>query len=292
VAARQVPPGHLALLRRLQIEGEVLSGADPVPLVARHVGRCFTGRLPLDFAQHLLEDWETAWWTAGRLARLRVLLCDQAFEAGLEVRNLLDAGQTAPALGAVLNVESPAGLAALRLLWSLRPTRPWDRFAEAETVFEVAADPGREGLLRQHPDLLLWQEGPWVVEREGGRQPRGPARIAFSARGVWLQDVCFTSPPAEVEVRWRGSGSEVRLGGHLFRGPGDLEDLVRRMERWFRYGLQDFLPQVPGVQAWRSPQREAILRAWGAVPCPACRRYVLPRVGQVGIALEDDKVTR
>src|SRR5262249_45836224 len=33
VAARQGPPGHLALLRRLQIEGEVRGGADPVPLV-------------------------------------------------------------------------------------------------------------------------------------------------------------------------------------------------------------------------------------------------------------------
>ncbi len=122
--AGSAPPGHLAALRRLLIEDAVGRGADPVPLVVDLLGRCFEGRLSLRFVEHLLAGWRTRWWTPGNLARLRVLLCDRAFEAGFEVRNLLDAGQTAPALGAVLATADVPGLNALRLLWSLRATRP------------------------------------------------------------------------------------------------------------------------------------------------------------------------
>ena len=114
-------------MRRLQVEADAPAGADPVPAVVQQLARCFQGRLPLAFAQQLLEDWAANWWSAGNLSRLRILLCDRAFEAGFEVRNLLDAGQSAPALGTVLDVERPDALAALRLLWSQRPSRPWDR---------------------------------------------------------------------------------------------------------------------------------------------------------------------
>ncbi len=124
MAAGTAPPGHLAALRRLLVEDAVARGADPVPLVIELLARCFEGRWSLEFAEDLLAQWRTDWWSAGNLARLRVLLCDRAFEAGFEVRNLLDAGQTAPALGAVLTTADVASLAALRLLWSLRPTRP------------------------------------------------------------------------------------------------------------------------------------------------------------------------
>jgi hypothetical protein len=77
------------------------------------------------------------------------------------------------------------------------------------------------------------------------------------------------------------------MGERVFRSPGDLDPLARRMERWFRYAFHEFLPQVPKVQTWQSPDRAAILRAWGAVPCPECQRYLLARVGQVGIALDE-----
>ncbi|HZY84359.1 MAG TPA: hypothetical protein VFE78_05985, partial [Gemmataceae bacterium] len=90
LAAGQVPAAHAAALRRLAIEDSVEAGDDPVPLVAQQVGRCFQGQLPLAFAEHLLGEWETRWWSEGNLARLRVLACDHAFEAGFEVRNLLD----------------------------------------------------------------------------------------------------------------------------------------------------------------------------------------------------------
>ena len=63
--------------------------------------------------------------------------------------------------------------------------------------------------------------------------------------------------------------------------------LALRMERWFRYVFTEFLPALSRVEKWLAPDRTAILRAWGALTCPECRRQLLPRVGQVGIAVEE-----
>jgi hypothetical protein len=60
------------------------------------------------------------------------------------------------------------------------------------------------------------------------------------------------------------------------------------MERWFRFAFSEFLPALPGVEKWQAPDRLAILRAWGAIACPECHRQLLPRVGQVGTALEEE----
>lgn len=281
------PPGHVAALRRLLVEDAVARGADPVPLVVELLARCFEGRLSLRFAEHLLADWESSWWTPGNRNRVRVLLCDRAFEAGFEVRNLLDAGQNAPELGRLLNTDNVAELAALRLLWSLRPTRPWDRCGDPQTVFDLAADPHRAELLGRHPDLLLWQLEPvWRVAAPGVTEPK-PTQICFCVNGVRLQDVLFREPPRVVEVNARWRSSDLILGEHRFRSTDALDPLALRMERWFRYAFSDFLPLLPAVEKWQAPDRLAILRAWGAVSCPTCRRQLLPRIGQVGIALEE-----
>ena len=50
------------------------------------------------------------------------------------MRSLLEASQNAPALGVVLGATRPLELAGLRLLWSQRPTRPWDKLGEVRTV--------------------------------------------------------------------------------------------------------------------------------------------------------------
>lgn len=282
------PPGHLAALRRLTIEDAVARGADPVPLVVDLLARCFEGRLSLQFAEHLLAGWQSRWWTIGDRIRLRVLLCDRAFEAGFEVRNLLDAGQTAPALGALLGTDNIANLAALRLLWSLRPTRPWDRCGDPLTVFDLAADPKQADLLGRFPDLLLWQAEPdWVVAAPGVTDPK-PAHILFCVRGVLLQGVLFTETPRIVEVNARWRYNDLVIGEQRFRSTGPLDLLALRMERWFRYVFSEFLPSLRQVEKWKAPDRMAILRAWGAVACPECRRQLLPRVAQVGIALEEE----
>jgi hypothetical protein len=114
-----------------------------------------------------------------------------------------------------------------------------------------------------------------------------PARIQLTLAGVWLQEVIFSIPPRVFEVRTRTSINELILGMQVFRSAGDLDALARRLERWFRWVFHELLPQVDGVLGWRSPDRAAVLRAWGAVPCPECGKPLLPRVGEVGIALEE-----
>jgi multisubunit Na+/H+ antiporter MnhG subunit len=283
----EAPPAHLAALRRLQAEDAAAAGGDPVPLVAAQVGHCFAGRLPLAFAENLLLGWDSDWWTRGNRARLRILLCDRAFEAGFEVRSLLEAGLTAPALGVVLDTDHPENLAALRLLWSLRASRPWDHCGPGATAFEVAADRQYARLLGRYPDLLLLQEEPsWPPVAVGVNEPE-PVRILLCGEGVVLQDVLFTQQPLIMDVVLRPGGTDVSFGDRRFHARARLEALGPRMERWFRYAFKDFLPQVAAVQSWQPPHRAALLRAWGAVPCPECHRPLLARVGDVGLAFEE-----
>src|SRR5262249_36648624 len=126
-ATRGDAAGPLAALRGLAGHDAVRQGKGPGPLVVAELADCLEGRLPLAYGEALVSDWQTDWWTPGALARLRVLLCDRAFEAGFEVSHLLEIGQSYAALGAVLDVDDPRGLVWLRLLWSMRATAPWDR---------------------------------------------------------------------------------------------------------------------------------------------------------------------
>jgi hypothetical protein len=272
------PVALLAALRRLVIEDAVVLGDDPIVLVAAQVGRCFEAELPLVFAEHLLADWESDWWTTANLTRLRVLLSDRAFEAGLEVRDLREASRTAPALGGVLLTADEDELARLRLLWSLRPRRPWGRWSDASTVFEQAADPDpSHNLLGQYPDLLLADlELPAVLLCGGG---------------LVFQGTLFTAPPRVLEVKARrnfeGVDFELVLGDLRLRFATDPTPLVKRLEYWFRYHFGDFLPQVDTVYDWQAPGQARKMRLREAVRCPECRRQVLARVGAVGRAVDD-----
>src|SRR5262249_13889346 len=158
------------------------------------------------------------------------------------------------------------------------------------TAFELAADPLRVAALAEHPDLLLWEEDPDLLVSAGGFDHGGrmePARIQLTLAGVWLQEVIFSIPPRVFEVRTRTTINELILGMQVFRSEGDLDALARRLERGVRWGFPELFPQVDGVLGWRSPDRAAVLRAWGAGPCPECGKPLLPRVGEVGIALEE-----
>jgi hypothetical protein len=273
VAGRDAPLSHLALLHRLEIADAARSGEDPIPLVAWQLGRCLEGELPLSFAQELLADWESTWWTPGNLARLRVLLCDHAYAVGLEVGDLLQAGVAVPPLGSVLQIDRPQELAQLRLLWSLRPRPPWGNWSKPQLAFELASDPhlGRT-LFDKYPDLLL-------------AEPGLPS-ILLCGRGVVFQDVLFTEPPRRVETRsQRGAERpdyEVHVGERRFHFPRDPSAQVSRLERWFRHHFHDFLPQLPKVSSWRAPENAPVLHVQQTVVCPECQHLLLPRVGDVG----------
>jgi hypothetical protein len=292
VSRGQAPPTHLSWLRRLQAEDAARSGGDPVPAVAAQLARCFQGRLPMSFAEQLLAAWDSDWWTRSNLARLRILLCDYAFEAGFEVCSLVDASKTAPSLGRVLDVEHPDNLAALRLLWSLRPRKPWKSCGSSMTAFEVADDRQRARVLGRYPDLLLFQEEPdWPPI---GIPPSGEpetVRILLCVRGVLLQDVLITSTPLIVDQVNRPGMTDIAFGEQRFRSRGRMEKIGPRMQAWFRYAFDDFLPQIAKVRTWQPPDRAARLRSWGYLSCPECRTFFLPRPGDVGTVHDEKRGT-
>lgn len=279
VASRTEAVHHLAALHGLAVADEAAAGGDPVALTVAQVSRCFAGKLPLTFADRLLAGWTEAWRTRLNLTRLRVMLLDRAFEAGFEVRDLLAAGQTAPVLGSVLGTDDPGELARLRLLWSLRPRQPWDRCGPADTVFALAEQPSAVAILAKYPDLLLHQEG---------LAPRR-ADVVLCGRGVVVEGTLFTDPLRVLEVERRGPGRYVlTLDGERFVFRSDPDELAEGVERWFRWYFNDFVMQVVEVYRWRSPHVAAVLRAWGSVACPECRRRLFARPGEVGISLEEE----
>lgn len=277
----------LAALHRLGISQRADRGIDPIPLVVGQVGRCFEGKLPLVFAEQLLEAWEGDWWTPATLARLRILLCDRAFETGFEVRNLLEAGRVAPTLGAILAVKDADALARLRLLWSMRATRPWDRCGEAQTVFDVAE--AREGgdLLAKCGDLLLIQENAGEGWEDGGMPP---PRVILCGRGLIFEGTLFSESPRSIEVIHRKSPAttpyELMLGRYAFGFRRNPDRLADRLERWFRFLFNDFRPRLAAVHGWQSPSVTATFRARETVTCPECARPVLPKPGEIGGAIE------
>jgi uncharacterized C2H2 Zn-finger protein len=282
VAAGTAPLAHYAALQRLAVADAAAAGQDAVLLVVDQVSRCFDGRLPLAFAQWLLAEWEGSWWTTGNLGRLRVLLCDAAFEAGWEVADLMEAGLISPALADVLQTDDTAGLARLRLLWSLRPSRPWPAGDEIITVFEVAEDLERgSAWLHKYPDLLLLDED-------------SPA-IMVCGQGIVFQGTVFTQVPRSIEVKTRrdfdGVEYELRIDTHQFRLLSNPTPLASRLERWFRFYFGPFLPRVAEVHTWQAPEGSKAAQFHETIACPECRQLLLPRAGDVGRLIERDRRT-
>ncbi len=282
--------GPLAALKRLGVNDAVRDGVDPVPLVLEEIDFCLKGKLPLAYGEALLTDWETDWWTEGNLGRLRALVCDRAFEAGFEVSDLVEVGSSYAALGAVLEVNSPRRMILLRLLWSMRATRPWDSAGEAMTVFEYAVQKASKNVLQSFPDLLLIHEnkGYKAAHADSGEEP-STLRIAICGRGIAVQDVLFERRPTVIEVGSRKVKGyfEMRLGSEMFRFTAEPSFVAERLERWFRFLFNEFLPQASKVIDWKSPDLGAKLRARGAMPCPECKRPLLPRVGAVARSILD-----
>jgi hypothetical protein len=287
VAGRVAPVEHLAQLWRLAVEDAARAGRDPVMQVVHLVERSLKQTLPLAFAEHFLAEWENEMWTDGSLARLRLLLCDRAFETGLEVCDLIEVGQEASALGDVLGIDDPEHLARLRLLWTLRLGRPWNVHGEAATAFELAgyADLGSR-VLEQYPDLLLYE-----VRVENRASPT-QGQIMVCGRGIIFQEELFTEVPQVVEVRsFRAepeAGYELRVDSLRFPFSFHPGDLAQRLQRWCQYYFNDFVPQVAAVHQWRSFGMTGVLRLEEQVVCPACRRPFWMKTGDVGIPVQRD----
>jgi hypothetical protein len=278
---------HLAALRALVIADAVNGGGDPVALTAVQVARCFDGRLALAYADKLLSAWPRDWRTRANLARLRVRLLDRAFEAGFEVRDLLAVGQSAPELGRVLGTDDPGEVARLRLLWSLRPRRPWDRCGDAETAFGLADSASDGQVLGKYPDLLLYRAGAGSGPAARGSRAAQQLEIVVSGRGVTVGGKLFAEPAATIEVRRGDAEHVVIVGDERFLVSQDSDAAATEIERWLGFYFQEFVPMVAEVYRWRSPHAASIVRAWGTLACPECRQSFVARPGEVGIAVEE-----
>ena len=280
VAVDAAPVTQLAAIWRLVIEDRGQAGEDPVQLLTTQIGQCFDGHLPLSFAEHLLVGWESPSWTPEQLARLRTLLCERAFEAGFEVRDLLAAGISAPALGEVMRTSDAADMCRLRLLWSLRPQRPWDSLGITVTVFELARRsqnlPEDADLLAEYPDLLL----------SATEEPE----LLLCGRGIVYEDELITEAPASIEIKTGANAFELILGNRRFEFRRDPTALASKLERWFRYWFGEFLPQATHVLGWRSPGLPVSFRQHKTVACPECRRELLPRVGDLAVLVEEPEM--
>jgi hypothetical protein len=183
-----------------------------------------------------------------------------------------------------------SALAQIRLLWSLRPRRPWDRFGSALSVFEVAELHDAPHILADHSDLLLWAKVPRVRSSFDDGLGSSDARIALGARGVHFQEELITEFPRTIEVvsksDSRQSRHELIVGERRFPFLENPEPLASQLERWLRYYFGEFRPQVSEVGRWQTPDLAAIWRSRGSVACPDCGCTLLPRVGEVGLSLD------
>jgi hypothetical protein len=273
---------HLAPLVRLQAADAIALGEDPLPLLAGHIGRCLEGRRPLVLAERILSDSDGRWRVPEKLARLQVLVSDRAFEAGLEMRDLVAAGRMAPALANLLQTESRARLGSLRLLWSLRARRPWDRWGvQARTVFELAVDPDRESLFDGCSDLLFVDE----------KSPQ----IVICDRGLVFKNRLFTSIPRAIEAKARREDEGVRyeliIDEDHFRMRSDATALAQRLRSWFNHFFDAFLGQIDDALSWKAPEKPS-LYFQEPMACPGCKRLVLPRPGDVGKLMQENNKRR
>jgi hypothetical protein len=275
------PLSHLAGLWRLTVNDLHVAGEDAAAILVGQVGRCFAGKMPLRFAGELLHGIINKTtepnWSNGRLHRLQVLLCERAFKEGLEVSDLVDLGRAEADLGKALAIDDLEALAQKRLLWSQRETRPWERWGDAATVFDLADDPARESLLARFPDLLL---------AVGTALP-----FYLCCRGVFFEDLWITDMPQTIEIVSRrlyqdDQGYDLVIDKHRLWFDYNPERIANRLEGWLRYFFREFRPHVSAVHLRRSPEVVKRLQGRNAIACPSCRHPFLPRAGELGVSLE------
>jgi hypothetical protein len=230
--------------------------------------------------------------SAGDRIRLRILIIARAFGVGWEVWDLVEVGRAAPAIGRVLNIDDIDGLARLKLLWKMRPDRPWRRCGPAITVFDLAGYPVLGGhYLESAPDLLLYQPTTPPIPPLARGGP--PAPILVCGRGVKYDEVLLRSDPGSISVRarplWQGGGFEIVLGRHRLAFREDPDALARKLEKWTNYYCKQFLPLADGVISSRSDDRLRTLLNQRIVTCPECHRQFVGRERSVGITVSMDQ---
>jgi hypothetical protein len=267
---------QLACLARLTIQDAAVQQVDLAALTASALGRCWKARMPMAFAQQLLDDWRSVLWTRGCMARLRFLLLDQAFGEGWEIGNLRGLRDQAPALASVLELGRVNELMELRWLWSSRATAPWLNIAPSRTCFELALDEVNErSVFDRHPDVLFLET-----------QPDG---LAICSSGVYWRHLHFVSVPRQFRITERVADRRrsytLHVGGETVPVHYDPADLVERLDRWLGFLQEDFKKQARKTRGWMSPESVQFLPPGEFAACPVCQERFVGTPGQIGFKL-------
>jgi hypothetical protein len=230
------------------------------------------------FAEHVAELFLSSRRPpdAADRARLRVLVLDAAFAAGLTPRGLTDLWAGCPRLRELCAVTPLSRLGLQYVVWTLGPERPWETSTAAGSVFELARVAPRLGgrLLAAHPDLLLYHRPPPAVDEALGW-------VLVCARGLVIGGKVVADADAEVKIeggRLIGAATLV-VGPHRFslprRPPAEFAGTLQRL---LRLRSELFLPRLDAALA-PGPTPPALIPLARGCRCGA---NVLVAAGEVG----------
>ncbi len=277
-----VPSGNLAALRCLEIDDLIRLGRDAVPILANELALSLSTELPLAYGEQLLEAWPSEARDRGQRARLRVLLCERAFDSGFEARDLHELGRVTTILGQAYASEDLNGLLRLRWLWNNRPARVWQRNGAASTVFDLARFPTiASQYLTDRPDLLLFQ--PMSV---GGNDREASAPILICEEGVVYRDIVINDPDISIVIKERSDSYELSVGKQKLVFQQEPELLARRLRGWTQFVFRELLPASALLADRRTPGKLRPLMRQKTLLCPECGNSFLALRGEVGILTE------
>jgi hypothetical protein len=266
----------LAALSRLHATDLRRAGDDGVAFLVAQGAECFRGKVALSYLAALLDGLRRASdddWGPGALARVQLLLAQEAFFADVELDDWLALGRAYPGLGNALGLANRWQWLQRYVMWADRNRRPWAQVGPAITVYDLAAHPSQERLLNNYPDLLLYATR---------------CDIILGSKGVWFQGICIGTfgPGMDVYPR-RTEGHhpyEVVVGNQIIPCLQHPRDAVEDLERWLQFYFLEFLPRLPGAPAVTQQSAHRMWQA-GKVGCPSCGKGVVPCLGDVGIGV-------
>jgi hypothetical protein len=282
VVKGSVPSGDLAALRCLEIDDAIRLGRDAVPILSNELALALSTELPFAYGEQLLEAWPSEARDRGERARLRVLLCERAFDLGFEARDLHELGRVSTILGQAYASEDLNGLLRLRWLWNNRPARIWQRNGAASTVFDLARYPTiASQYLEARPDLLLFQ--PMSV---GGNDREASAPILVCEEGVVYRDIVIKDPDISISVKERTDRFELSVGKQKLVFEQEPALLARRLQGWAQFLFHELLPAAASLADRRTPGKLRPLTKQKTLLCPECGNSFLALRGEVGILTE------
>jgi len=266
----------LAVALTLQVDDAGRYGRDHPAAIAELVAPAFRADQPAEFAEFVLTAYFHAPREASELARLRILLLEAAFAAGLTARDVLDLCHAAPNVAKAMQLP-PHHLAELFGVWVHRNAAPWRSVDEAQSVFELAREAPTTAtrLLGRVPDVLL------VCDSPQDAPELDPVLVCAS--GVSVGEALTADPAAEVRVEADGHAlifdkSRLKLEHAI---PAEFAD---ELKAWLRFRAE-VLAAYPAIYLRGDPPPAAELLAAFAVRCSACGTESLPAIGAVARSL-------